>query len=262
MFATAYRGCARQPQYPAPLNRANPLTKDIAFAWHAGAPEIVRENTPRNFADGPHVPKFATTINLKSGAGPRGRAVVGTAGTKTIEWANYQPLTSSNLSTFDGDTTIAVLAAPDSDSALYGYLVGQNNNTNPAPYIQCEILANSQLAVATAGWIDWLTYDAVGNGVDLSVAGKCDGKWHLWVGVNWGTLHYLYQDGVQIGYQEHMAQRHIQNEEQYLAVGGQGNSTTGAAAIPIAWAAGWNRMLTPAEVISLSENPYQIFVGR
>lgn len=234
-----------QPQVQVGIDRSNPLTAGLAFAWNAA--------NPRHLENG----RLATTDNTGKIISSVGRAVDSSTGQVNLEWANYQPIVTSN-GAGTGDFTLCLLANPAvAGGGAVEHGLAQKNDAAGAPYAQATLLFHAN---ATAGYVSgsvsFFTYSSASAGI--AATGKIDGNWHLWTGTRRGATFSLYRDAELIVSATDVV-RNISQASRYLAIGSRGNGTTEAYRDGAAFALGANRALSASEIATLASNPWQIF---
>jgi hypothetical protein len=234
-----------QPQTPVGIDWGNPLTRGLAFAWNAA--------NPRHLENG----RLATTDNTGKIIAGIGRAVDSSTGQVNLEWANYQPIVTSD-GAGTGDFTLCLLANPAvAGGGAVEHGLAQKNDAAGAPYAQATLLFHAN---ATAGYVSgsvsFFTYSSSSAGI--AATGKIDGNWHLWTGTRRGTTFSLYRDAELIASATDVV-RNISQASRYLAIGSRGNGTTEAYRDGAAFAFGSNRALSASEIATLASNPWQIF---
>lgn len=235
----------RQPQYPVGIDQSNPITRNIAFAWNAAVPTVVNRE------------RLATANNTTNAVSPNGKAVDCAVSQVNLEFANYQPIVTSDGSG-TGDFTVMVFANPAAaGGGAIEHVLAQKNDAEGVPYAQFFLGAHAgALAAYVSGSFNFFTYNA--DQTEAVAAGVCDGNYHLWTGVRQATNHTLYKDGLSVATAAGTV-RNISQANRYLAVGSRGNGTTDSYRDQAVYAFGWNRALTQAEIKIILDNPWQIF---
>lgn len=235
-----------QPQSGARIDWSNPLTKDLCFCVNGvdGSLDLV---------SGKRASTTKPTIATVEGVG-----ISATAGTYALEWP-HAPIVGSTGGG-SGNATLMAIANPAA-SALGGTLIGQA--MSGSPYAQIQLMANLDgLTGSSSSGVATIESYNSGNTGAANASGVIDGLMHVFVGVKYSTYentHKLYVDGVD----KSTASAYIGNfgiaASSRITVGGEAYGTTRSVNAAIPFAAAWNRALSAAEVIALSNNPWQIF---
>lgn len=243
-----------QPQFITGIDRTNPITRGLAFAWNAATWPIEALSGAQ-----------ASTTKVSVSSSIAGRVTNNSQGQVNIEWAKQFITTSDGAGT--GDFTLLVVANPAAagDGTNLEHILAQKNDAAGTPYAQSAFLAHATaLSAYASGNFAFFTYSGVG--VAAVAAGACDGAYHVWIGTRIGTTSALYKDGVLIASSVDTVQQITQSGSQrYMAVGSRGNGTTQSYRNNAAAAFGWNRGLSQNEISALSisiQSPWQLFNPR
>lgn len=242
----------QQPLYPAPLDRDDSLTTDLAFAVNPAV-------GPFDSVAG----AWASTWNRAQVATAQGLALYGAGVGQVAEWS-YGPIVGSN-GNGSGGITFAVLANPFAEareSCLIGVIM------NGAPYKQIALYANmdGNAGGALSGTLSVEAYNSANQGYG-NASGVVDGQFHVFVGVfRSGVDATLYVDGVDAtssfgaGVGGTGLGDFGTDASSRISVGSESyNSTTRIVNCQLPFAAAWNRALTREEVIRLNERVWRVW---
>lgn len=233
----------KQPQNVSVLNRANPLTRELAFLQVGSNPAI----------------DFVS--NHKAQLGSNNFPVVSTEG---IGVSNNG---SSIQATFPHNPIRTSDGVGTGDFTLFFYGAAKNVGARSTPIAQTSagrtnqvyLIANSDATITpTSGSMAFLTYDSTNNINGLAAAGTIDDNYHFWVGVRSGTTYTLYRDGVVVGSTSGGISSTYSGGEQ-VTVGGMYSYTTYNSDYPIVLTGAYNRSLNANEVQELTKNPWQLY---
>lgn len=229
-----------QPQFSTGIDRSNPFTLDLAFAWNAA--NRANEVLSGHKASATNAPLSASVAGLVTNNSPD---------QVNTEWARQFIATSDGAGT--GDFTLLVIANP---AAAGGggpeHIFAQKNDAAGAPYAQAAMFAHTNAGGAySSGHFTFFTY--AGLSISADASGACDSAYHVWIGTRVGTTVSLYKDGLLIASNSGAVQAIIQaGSQRYMAVGSRGNGTTESYRNQTAAAFGWNRGLSAREVLDIS----------
>jgi len=239
----------RQPQGVAEIDWSNPdwsnpVTKGLGFLVHPATAAI-------NLVTG----KVASTNNTRKFATVKGISAKAASG-KGMVFSEYPILTSDGSGT--GDFAVSVLANPASTATKYALF-----SQDWLAAGQFYIVANMTTAYAvSAGTLCFLTDNGLGGGSGVQFAGGIDGKYHLFTAVRRGSLHEIWIDRALVASASLTLRDVIGFTNEALTsvcVGGLAGYSgyDNPSDTIISW--GYNRAPQPAEIKSLSDNPWQIF---
>lgn len=232
----------RKPPGLLRLDRSNTVLDRIAFAFgfnHVG--------DWRNLAtESPMLPGSNAKVFRPTAVGMAAQITSTSTSYDTGDAASFvNPFTNAT-----GDITLVVLANPTS-SAAAAQQVSISRWGGSYSQSQMSSNMNSTLSGTTAGQFTFGFYSGGYGGV-VTHASSIDGDWHLWVGTRRGTDHRLYRDGVEVGSATATAVAFYESGSQ-IGVGQRPNGADDyVASNDIAFAAGWARALSAAEVAKLS----------
>ena len=238
-----------QPQDACGVDWTNPITRALAFAFNPAAGAA-------NLADG----KSATTNNTSRQTSQSGVFAKGAASQRNIEWANYQPITTSD-GVGTGDFTIIAFSNPPAVSGGSSqHIFAQKNDAGGSPFAQVQLAAhyNFSTGVHEQGKFTFAIYHPTANQI-AETPFAIDGNWHMWSGVRSGTTMTLSRDDEVLSSTTSTVRSILQASPRYLALGGQGNTTASSLTEGIGCSFAFNRALSYAELKSLYKNPWQIF---
>jgi hypothetical protein len=230
----------RQPQIPVGINRANPSSQNLQFAFHPSYGDLANRRT-----------QTVTGTNEVLAVTKEGiaRPFVSASG----DYDAFSPVPG-----IDGTTNFSILVkaiwtsnAQDVGNGVYGSICARQQDGSFS-----EKLIGLDAADPTTGKLVFHPY-AFGTPVTTSTAVGLN-VWRTVLVTSISGAQNVYLDGVSVG---------------TGSLTGSGNSNTGTAFTLGAWAnAGssnmdgkialayvWDRAITPAEVQSVSANPWQLF---
>lgn len=233
----------RQPQYPGPIISDRSITRQLVIAY---------SGTDRSLnlaANKPATLGAAKQTASKDGLGLT-YASVSNAGVKL----NTSTLLTNGFVGSTAGITVLVLANPAASTTRYIPFCAASG-VQPEFYLVFN--ANKALA-ATSGMFSVITDG--GNGGEVS--GAVNGKSHVFV-VSYatpGSTPNLYVDGVELGANKSIASGSaLCSASSFDNVGGYSASGYAANGFSIPLELAWNRKLSPAEILSVSQQLWQIF---
>jgi hypothetical protein len=218
-----------QPQSICEINWSNPITRGL-IDW--GTP------TDPNGVVGINSP---TIVPKRNGMAHKGN------GSSSYFSKSVTPLPITT------EVTLLALvhgASGAADSRIYAI----GSSASPTPFISLQ--ANASVA-ANAGFFSRLVG---GTAINSSVVAFEDAAPHLLIGTAWATGNELWVDGVSVGSNANTTSAGGATMDR-IAVGALLRTSAGSYnASGVLLRAAWNRSLTTSEIITITQNPWQLFV--
>jgi hypothetical protein len=230
----------QKPPCGTPLDWSNSLTQGMVF------------NIPCNEQSGPYTD--LVTGNRSSSAPSWRAGNVYQSVDQQIK--GIQTTTKQQFGT--GDFTVMLREKPDPTPGAAKLSLQSVWGTGGSPYQWALAAYYDGAAYSATGYC--LYTNAVGTSA-VGASGLLDGNTHTFVAVRQGTLHSLYRDGILVA----QATKTVQNVTATVAANNVIAFTQFFTATYVGTpgsrelAAGWNRALSSAEVLSVSVNPWQVY---
>jgi hypothetical protein len=229
-----------QPLGPAKLDYSNPITKGICFCW---VPSPSRErDLVKNYVGTKHSSaSYAGSdegLALVCGTGSEIDMDFGTISPVTVDTGNFSVLTRFAI-------------AP---STTERYVLHQRSAVASA-YRTFGVKINSG---TTSGRVRFLTYDSAESSVDAD--GAHDGTPATYACIRAADVHSIYKNGALANSASLTARDITDPGNQKVMFGAIQSGGAMPANARIFFGMLWNRALTPAEIASISLDPYQILI--
>jgi hypothetical protein len=239
-----------QPQEFLAIDWSNPLAQALAFAHTPGAGAVDLVSHRQGVVE-----SSVTATKDKYGRVYR----TSSASNAAVTFGYYNPLkTAAPYGDNPNGNTIFALARPEANGTAISTLFSQRSTS----IVQIGLYANCAGGSVASGTLEAFTYDG-GATRTKNVVSVVDGTWKSFAATFAPTPTGVYVNGL----------RQAEND---LGTGGAGwyeagsqevcygrlgaTFATGGGIVDMAVVYGWNRALTPAEILALHQNPWQLFL--
>lgn len=223
------------------INKANYFANRLAFVF---------KNQKRELLTG-----IAPTVDSTSIV--RNELVCVNAATNIYFNKNFVQTTAA---TGDGSYTWLIVAKIAAADGTVSNLVGQKNDLSGAPYSQGLLLAHANTAGGySANSIVLYEFSSITSSSVASTVAVNPNKYQTIIGSRIGGTQYICVDGVVNSANTTAVKTTPATERTVLGNSGKATNDD-AGAFNSLLACGWNRGFSPAELIALSQNPWQIFL--
>lgn len=238
----------RIPLVSVELNYDHPLARALCVGWFNGRDWI--GNKTYTVGSTGNATQFV--------AGPNGPTALFQSSSANVNWASYNPITTSTgIGT--GDLTVAG-AAYFATSQVFGTWLSQRITNNQ---MNCFVGRN-HLNSGVNGVIGFQLYSGAFTGATSGAI--ADGKYHVWAGRRSGTTCNVYQDGADVTSSSTASSSTVWAATQDLTVGdmaqnlsisGIGGHGNPASLLDFAFA--WNRALSLDELAWQAREPFAMW---
>ena len=223
------------------INKANYFANRLAFVFKNQKRELLTSIAP--------------TVDSTSII--RNELVCANAATNLYFNKNFVQTTAG---TGDGSYTWLIVAKIAAADGTVSNLVGQKNDLSGSPYSQGLLLAHANTAGGySANSIVLYEFSNITSSSVASTVAVNSNKYQTIIGSRIGGTQYICVDGVVNSANTTAAKTTPATERTVLGNSGKATNDD-AGAFNSLLACGWNRGFSPAELIALSQNPWQIFL--